>query len=146
MRTLKNKHDQLIRRYGPDYRADYGWAGGLIQPPVTFASLEAKADMSYLRYLYVTGSHLVHASAHGMMLTVPGQSDPASLTLTGPSDTGLAQPAQASLSTLMAITGGLITHGPAPDNPDLSITFLALHELRMRTLTLLNKAEDQIPP
>lgn len=75
-----------------------------------------------------------------------GQSDPASLTLTGPADTSLAQPGQASLSTLMAITGGLITHGLAPDNPDLSITFLALHELRMRTITLLNRAEDRTPP
>lgn len=146
MRKLKQKHDRLIRRYGHDYRTDYGWAAGLIRPPLTFASLEAKAEMKYLRYLYATGSHLIHASAHGMMLTVPGQGDPASLTLTGPSDTGLAQPAQASLSTLMAITGGLIAHGPAPDNPDLSITFLALHELRMRTTTLLNRAEDRTPP
>ena len=146
MRKLKQKHDRLISRYGRDYRADYGWAAGLIEPPLTFASLEAKADMGYLRYLYVTGSHLIHASAHGIMLTVRGQSDPASLTLTGPSDTGLAQPAAASLNTLMVITGGLITHGPAPDNPDFRLTFLALHELRIRTTALLNGAEDRTPP
>jgi len=146
MRELKQKHDRLIRRYGRDYRADYGWAAGLIEPPLTFARLEAKADMGYLRYLYVTGSHLIHASAHGMTLTVPGQGDPASLTLTGPSDTGLAQPAQASLNTLIAVTGGLIEHGPAPGNPNSYLNFLALHELRKRTITLLNQAEDRTPP
>ncbi len=69
MEKLKKEHDRLISRYGRDYREDYGWAAGLIQPPLTFARLEAKADMNYLRYLYVTGSHLIHASAHGMMLT-----------------------------------------------------------------------------
>jgi hypothetical protein len=52
MRELKQKHDRLIRRYGRDYRADYGLAAGLIEPPLTFAALEAKADMGYLRYLY----------------------------------------------------------------------------------------------
>ena len=46
--------------------------------------------MNYLRYLYVIGSHLIHANAHGMTLTIPGQGDAATLTLTGPSDTGLA--------------------------------------------------------
>ncbi|HEX7161592.1 MAG TPA: DUF5677 domain-containing protein [Trebonia sp.] len=99
MKKLKKEHDRLIGRYGRDYREDYGWAAGLIQPPLTFAGLEAKADMNYLRYLYVTGSHLIHASAHGM-------------TLTGPKETGLAQPAQASLNALIAVTGALIEHGP----------------------------------
>ena len=146
MKKLKKEHDRLISRYGRDYREDYRWAAGLIQPPLTFARLEAKADMNYLRYLCVTGSHLIHASAHGMTLTIPGQTDAATLTLTGPSDTGLARPAQASLNALIAVTGALIKHGPAPDNPDLGITFLALRELRIRTITLLNQAEDRAAP
>jgi hypothetical protein len=76
MTKLKEEHDRLISRYGRDYRDDYGWAAGLIQPPLTFAKLEAKADMNYLRYLYVTGSHLIHASAHGMTLTIPAKATP----------------------------------------------------------------------
>jgi hypothetical protein len=146
MKKLKKEHDRLISRYGRDYRDDYGWATGLVQPPLTFARLEAKADMNYLRYLYVTGSHLIHASAHGMTLTIPGQTDAATLTLTGPSETGLAQPAQASLNALIAVTGALIEHCPVPDNPDLGVTFLTLHELRMRIITLLNQAEDRAAP
>lgn len=67
-----------------------------------------------------------------MTLTIPGQGDAATLTLTGPSDTGLAQPAQASLNALIAVTGALIEHGPVPDNAGLAATFLALHELRVR--------------
>jgi hypothetical protein len=146
MTKLKEEHDRLIGQYGRDYRDDYGWGAGLVQPPLTFAKLEAKADMNYLRYLYVTGSHLIHASAHGMTLTIPGQSDPATLTLTGPSHTGLAQPAQISLNALIATTGALIEHGPIPDNAGLVATFLALHELRIRAITLLNQAEDRATP
>ena len=146
VKKLKKEHDRLIGRYGRAYRDDYGWADGLIKPPLTFAGLEAKADMNYLRYLYVTGSHLIHASAHGMTLTIPGQGNAATLTLTGPSDTGLAQPAQASLNALIAVTGALIEHGPVPDNAGLVVTFLALHELRVRAIALLNHAEDRAAP
>jgi hypothetical protein len=146
MKKLKKEHDRLISRYERDYREEYGWAAGLIQPPLTFARLEAKADMNYLRYLYVTGSHLIHASAHGMMLTIPGQSDAATLPLTGPSDTGLAQSAQASLNAIIAVTGALIEHGPVPGKAGLGLTFLALHELRVRASTLLNQAEDRAAP
>jgi hypothetical protein len=63
-----------------------------------------------------------------------------------PVGTGPCQPAEASLNALIAITGGLITHGPLPGDPDLHLTFLALHELRMRTITLLDQAEDRAAP
>jgi hypothetical protein len=39
-----------------------------------------------------------------------------------------------------------LPHGPLPDDPDLRLTFLALHELWMRTITLLNQAEDRAAP
>jgi hypothetical protein len=143
MKKLKKEHDRLLNRYGRAYREDYGWAAGLIQPPLNFARLEAKADMNYLRYLYVTGSHLIHATAHGISLTIPGLGAGEPLTLTGPSETNLAQPAEASLNALIAVTGGLVEHGPLPDDPNLHLTFLALHELRIRTTRLLNQAEDR---
>jgi hypothetical protein len=90
--TMKKEHDRLIGRYGRTYLDDYGWADGLIEPPLTFAGLEAKADLNYMQYLYVTGSHLIHASAHGMTLTIPGQDDAATLTLTGPSEPAWPSP------------------------------------------------------
>jgi hypothetical protein len=71
------------------------------------------------------------------------QSDPATLTLTGPPDTGLPQPAQASLNALIATTGALIEHGSVPDNAGLVVTFLALHEFQLRAITLLDEAEDR---
>jgi len=45
--TMKKEHDRLIGRYGRTYLDDYGWADGLIEPPLTFAGLEAKADLNY---------------------------------------------------------------------------------------------------
>jgi Family of unknown function (DUF5677) len=146
MKELKKEHDRLIARYGHDYRDDYGWATRLTGRPgqrVSFTDLEARADMTYLRDLYATGSHLIHASAHGLGLTVPNLSSGEPLRLTGPSDTHLAQPAQASLNALLLVTGRLMAHGPAADDANLLLNFLGLHELRNRTITLFDEAADQ---
>ena len=138
MRALKREHDRLIARYGREYREDYGWAAGLTGPRPTFARLEAKAHMDVLRYLYVTGSHLVHASAHGLRLTLAPDSG---AVVGGPSDTGLAQPAMASLNALLDVTGGLVVHGRHPDDPSACVNFLGLSELRSRALRLFDETE-----
>lgn len=142
MRDLKREHDRCISRYGATYRKPYGWAAGLIGPHPTFAGLESKANMDVLRYLYVTGSHLVHASAHGLLLTLaPSRAAVSALAAGGPSDSGLAQPAMASLNALLNVTGGLVQHGPCPDDPVTGLNFLALDELRLRALRQFDETE-----
>ncbi len=146
MRTLKDERDRLIARYGRDYAQLNGWAAALIRPPLTFERLEAKANMNLLRYFYVTGSHLVHATAHGLRMTLAPEQDGASvITIAGPSDAGLCQPAQASLNALLDVTGGLILHGGNAEDPGCMVNFAALGELRNRTLQLFDEAADQGP-
>jgi hypothetical protein len=146
MRTLKDERDRLIARYGRDYAQPYGWAAGLIRPPLTFERLEAKANMNLLRYFYVTGSHLVHATAHGLRMTLaPAQDGASVITIAGPSVAGLSQPAQASLNALLDVTGGLVLHGGNPQDAGCMINFATLGELRNRTLQLLDEAEDRRP-
>lgn len=147
MQELKSIHDALIARYGPDYAKPYGWAAGLLGRNPSFARLEARADMTYLRYLYVTGSHLIHASAYGLGLTILDRTSASPDVLIRPSDTGLAQPAEASLSALIDVTAGLVRHGERPgDSPVLHLNLLGLHELRKRAVRLLYQAEDQASP
>jgi len=146
VKELKKHHDALIGRYGPDYGNPYGWAAGLLGRRLSFAGLEAKADMSYLRYLYVTGSHLIHASAYGLGLTVLDRESASSDVFIRPSDTGLAQPAEASLNALIDVTGGLVRHGERPDDSPVYLNFLGLHELRRRAVRLFHEAEDQGSP
>jgi hypothetical protein len=137
MRGLRREHDRLISRYGRNYREAYGWADGLITP-LTFARLEAKANMDVLRYMYVTGSHLVHASAHGLRMTVvPTQVTASSGMIGGPFDIGLAQPAQASLNALLDVTAGLVLDDGRPEDATILLNLAALDELRRRTLRLL---------
>lgn len=147
MKELKKQHDALIVRYGSDYGQPYGWAAGLLGRHPNFARLEAKADMTYLRYLYVTGSHLIHASAHGLRLAILDPESASSDVFIRPLDTGLAQPAEASLNALIDVTGGLVLHGgEKPDDSPVYLNFLGLHELRRRVVRLFQEAEDQGSP
>lgn len=140
MQALKRERDRLTSRYGREYREPYGWAAGLIRQP-NFARLEALANMDVLRYLYVTGSHLVHATAHGLRLTLgPALSAPGGV-IAGPSDAGLSQPANASLDALIDVTSGLVLHGGFPDDLGMSVNFFALAELRNRARQLLDEVE-----
>jgi hypothetical protein len=108
--------------------------------------LEAKADVDVLRYLYVTGSHLIHATAHSLRLTLaPAQDGASAIVIAGPSDAGLAQPAQAPLNALIDVTAGLVLHGGHQDDLGVLLNFLALNELRSRTLRLLGQAEARNP-
>ncbi|HVB44691.1 MAG TPA: DUF5677 domain-containing protein [Streptosporangiaceae bacterium] len=154
MRALRRERNRLTSRYGKAYLEPYGWAASLIKPKLTFARLEAKANMDVLRYLYATGSHLVHATAHGLALTIrPGQdaatagdgapaAGPVTVVVTaGPTTTGLAQPAEVSLNALLDVTCGLVMHGGHPESLDIHVNFLALHELRKRTIRLFDQAE-----
>jgi len=139
---LRKTHDELIARYGTAYGKPYGWAAGLISSP-SFAKLEAKADMRCLRYFYTTGSHHIHASAHGLRLTSPPRDGNALTMLAGPSSTGLAQPAQGALNALVDVTAGLLVHSqPQPGFTGL-INLAGLHELRNRAIDRFNQAETQ---
>lgn len=144
VKELRKLHDALIGRYGRDYSQPYGWAAGLLGKHANFAGLEAKADMTYLRYLYDTGSHLIHAGAHGLRLTVLDVEAASPDVFIRPPDTGLAQPAGASLNALTGVTGELVRHGGArPADSPVYLNFLGLDELRKRTIGLLYEAEEQ---
>jgi hypothetical protein len=46
------------------------------------------------------------------------------------------------LNALLLVTGRLMAHGPTADDANLRFNFLGLHELRKRTITLFDEAED----
>ena len=84
----------------------------------------------------------MHASAHGLRLTLAPTRDPASFAIIGgSSDTGLAQPAQAPLNALLDVTAGIVLHGGHPNDETTFLNLAALGDLRNRTMRLLGQAE-----
>jgi hypothetical protein len=108
---LKDFYNNVISRFGPEFRTQYGWAAvHLKNPQPTFAALEQAAGTDHLRSHYRMASHNIHANVKGIVfkLGVPDYSD-SKLLLTGRSNAGLADPGHGCAISLAQATVSLVT-------------------------------------
>lgn len=97
---LEQVRQQLLTRFGTDYKESYGWAsgvGGLRRP--NFAQLEKLVKVAHLRGHYSWASHEIHADARGAQLNVFERGD-ILYKQTGPMLFDLAEPATWALASL----------------------------------------------
>ncbi len=90
---LEQARQELLTRFGTDYKESYGWAsgvGGLRRP--NFAQLEKLVKVAHLRGHYSWASHEIHADARGDQLNVFERGDVLHRQ-TGPMPSDLAEPA-----------------------------------------------------
>lgn len=100
MTGMEEERQDLIERFGDDYRHPYGWAsgiGGLRKP--TFADLERQAGVAHLRGHYSWANHEVHADSKGWRLNILGRGE-VHHQATGPDHLDMAEPASWSLISL----------------------------------------------
>lgn len=74
---VKHERDALVRKYGPEFKADYGWAAPAIEGTgrrgPTLRDLEEAVEMGYMRGVYSDVSEYIHSGPAG----VPWHLDPA---------------------------------------------------------------------
>jgi len=108
--------DELVKRFGPGYGSDYGWAAKAIgKKRPTFTDIEKRVELDHLRPYYKLASHNVHANARGVFFRLglmPGEGD---VLLAGPSNIGLADPGHQCALSLSQITVALLTAQPNLD-------------------------------
>jgi hypothetical protein len=133
MQALRKSYDELLARFGSDFRSQYGWASSIGVSRPTFRDLEMHAGISHLRPYYQWYSDAVHAGAKAAesALVVRG---PHSVLLAGPTNSGLADPAQSAVVALTQITTTLVVSRKPLSAEDL----LALVAIRK----LMDKAAD----
>ena len=131
MGQAKEAHDALVKRFGPSFKDQYGWAAdALHKSTVRFSDLEREAGLAHLRPYYRMASHNVHANVKGatFKLGMAPQAEP--LLLAGPSNYGFADPAHGAAMSLTQVTTTLLNTRPNID--------------RLVTLTILLKLEAEI--
>lgn len=116
MKGMRRASDEVVARYGPGYGRDWGWARPLLpeneQP--SFASLEKLAGFEHLRPWYRLANHGIHSGATGAVHVVDFYGRGREM-LAGPSNSGLADPADGALISLCQVTTALLLYGaPAP--------------------------------
>lgn len=103
-----NARDQVVHRYGRDFKEAYGWASkALSRPAKKFEDIEMIAGFSALRPYYKHASKQVHGGAQGT-LEPEGLRLKDRILLAGPSNYGLADPGQLVAHSLAAVTRALM--------------------------------------
>jgi len=105
---IETDYSAVLAEYGPEFGGEYGWIAHVLgegpKKRVTFAKLQAAADMGMMRAHYQMASYNVHASPKGIYFKLGLLDSASKVLLAGPSNAGLVEPAQNAGLSLGKIT------------------------------------------
>jgi hypothetical protein len=128
MNKIRKQYDNVIKKYGKVYGAQYGWAAkDLNGKQPTFKEIEKAARIDYLRGHYRMASHGIHANPKGIFFSMTSLF-PTDMLLAGPSNAGLAD---AGHSTALSLTTISATLALLASNFD--------HQVALRSMNLLTE-------
>jgi hypothetical protein len=147
MKALRLNCDQLKKKYGVTFPGGYGWAAEAVRAKlprhkgsINFNHLEQAADQSHMRSYYRFASHSIHPTSKGLHYEI-GLIRQGEVFLSGPSNYGLAEPANASCSSLGQATTALLMMKPGRQR---LASLMALDNMIRETTTAFSEAEQRI--
>ena len=119
---LKNRRDELLNRFGKEYKRDYGWASETVGGKApTFAKLEEFVGLDYMRPFYKLANINVHSGSKGANFRLGEPPTDSSILIAGPSVYGLGEPGQNLAYSFFLLTSTLLLSRKNLDN----ITFVS---------------------
>jgi hypothetical protein len=107
---LEKTHDDLIGRFGKDYRNEYGWASGVVKKKnPLFRDLENFSDIKNRRPDYKMACHNVHANSRSLFFRLGLNPESKDALLNGPSYHGLSVSVRLTALSLTQVTGALLS-------------------------------------
>ena len=117
LETMKENRDTLVARYGPpfdDGGYGYGWAAHHFDNKgASLGRLEEEVDLDHLNPFYKMASNSVHAGSKGTKHRLGLLNQEAQPLLAGPTNYGLADPAQSTAISLNQVTTALLLLDPS---------------------------------
>jgi hypothetical protein len=112
MQAMLESHDEMISRYGREFKNDWAWAKPLFPPTQnpSFVDLEKLVGMDHMRPWFRLSSHSVHGGASGA-IHVRDLYGRGTVMLAGPSNSGLADAGHGALISLGQVTTAFLFHG-----------------------------------
>lgn len=109
VQRIRNSRDALVNKYGKPFGTPYGWAADVLEnKKPNFSHIEKAAGMAHMRPYYKMASHNVHANPKGIQFRL-GSAKEKKVLLAGPSNYGLADPAQNIAVSILEITTPLLS-------------------------------------
>ncbi|MDZ7677067.1 MAG: DUF5677 domain-containing protein [Acidimicrobiales bacterium] len=121
LEALREAYEEACRRYGSRFADPWQWAAPLTEPErPTFSLLEKLAGMSHMRPDFRTASHHLHGGASGTdLINVPFRG--VLTTLSGPTNSGLAEPGSGAALALTQVTLGFVGYVVDTQKPDPAV-------------------------
>lgn len=124
---LTDIYNNLIKRFGNNYKSDYGWASvATNNDKPTFRDIEKSVGLKHLRPHYKMACNNVHANPKSIFFKLGLYPESGDILLAGPSNAGLTDPGQLTAISLTQITTTLLTHQPNMDNLTVGKIMLTL--------------------
>ena len=108
--TIKSNYDAVLKKYGSNFKSDYGWASEILgNPKPNFTNIEEKANESHMQPFVKLAHMNVHAGSKGIFyrLGSPPNDD---LLITGASVFGVGEPGQNTAYTINKLTSTLFLY------------------------------------
>jgi hypothetical protein len=116
MTEIQNRYKKAMTQFGDAFRGSYGWAASALKKSgPTFRDVEQDVKLDSLSPYYRFASHNVHANPKGLTVKLGLGPDRGKVLLAGPSNTGLADPAQCTALSLLQTTSALLGTRPSLD-------------------------------
>jgi hypothetical protein len=131
---LEDRRRRLLAQYGKPYDTPFGWAAHLVPSP-NFRTLEEFAGRDWLHPYYEMANHPVHAGSRNLLNEI-GVDNPRVM-LTGPSVSGMTDPLQLTVRSLVFLVRQLLEGGPDHQGLEWMIQIEALERLGDRLVEAL---------
>lgn len=135
IQDFENMYHQVQKQFGLSFCQENGWAATIIhKSKIRFSDIEEKVGMQHMRSYYKLASYNVHANPKAVFYRL-GLSNQKEILLAGPSNTGLADPANGTALSICQITTSLLLHETNLDRIVASRALLRLSDDIQRLFT-----------
>jgi hypothetical protein len=139
---IRKRYDAALQRFGKEFGSSYGWAAyALKKLKPTFSDIEQDVKLDTLSPFYRLASHNVHANPKGISVKLGLGPSVGKVLLAGPSNTGMADPAQGAALSLLQTTSALLGTRP---NLDGIVVMKMLGKLEMEIAKIFTDIQRRI--
>ena len=145
MINFEETYQKVQKQFGRSFCKENGWAATIVNNnKIKFSDIEEKVGLQHMRSYYKLASNNVHANPKAVFYSL-GLSHLKDILLAGPSNTGLADPANGTVLSICQITTSLLLHETNLDRLVASKALLRLSDDIQRVFTETQLNIEKLP-
>lgn len=143
LKQSKFQHDAVLNSYGTDFANQYGWAAPFLSDKnKTFAALEKAVGLDHWRPYYKWACQNIHANIKTISDSLGLNEAVEDILQVGPSNSGMADPAQHTAISLSQLTSALLLSNPNVDGIVMTKILSSLSDEMGKVFVMCNERKS----